>query len=170
MNRYKVFSNTAVSLLLLFSFSFTAFANSSWAWISETRPYDVLPFVAVATLLIETLALNLILKIDNWHKVFIGVLIGNLISFAVPYIGYSNTTPYAGYYTLIQILNRGPFYTVGAAFLILTVAVELPFMYFWLKKEVENKKKLVAVAILLNTVTTVMVAVVERVFCEGYYA
>ena len=170
MNRYKVISNTSVAFLLLFSFSFTAFANSSWVWISETRPYDVLPFVAAATLAIETAALNLILKIDNWHKVFSGVLIGNLISFAIPYIGYSNTTPYAGYYTLTQILQRGPFYTVGAAFLIITVAVELPFMYFWLKKDVKNKKLLVLVTVVANVVTTAMVALVERLLCEGYYA
>ena len=170
MNRYKAITNTTITALLVFAFSFTAFANSSWVWISETRPYDVLPFVAAATLAIETAALNLILKIGNWHKVFSGVLIGNLISFAVPYIGYSNTTTYAGYYTLTQILQRGPFYTVGAAFLIITVAVELPFMYFWLKKSVKSKKLLILTTIIANIVTTAMVAIVERLLCEGYYA
>lgn len=170
MNRYKLITNTVTTSMLIFIFSLTAFANSSWVWISETRPYDVLPFVALATLIIETAALNGFLKIGNWHRVFTGVLIGNLISFAVPYIGYSNTTPYAGYYTLTQILQRGPFYTVGAAFLIITVAVELPFMYFWLKKSVKNKKLLVLVTVLANVVTTAMVAVVERILCEGYYA
>ena len=101
---------------------------------------------------------------------FTGVLIGNLISFAVPYIGYSNTTPYAGYYTLTQILNRGPFYTVGAAFLIITIMVELPFMYFWLRKDVTNKKKLILVTVLVNIITTALVALTERLLCEGYYA
>lgn len=170
MNRYKLITNTVTTSMLIFIFSLTAFANSSWVWISETRPYDVLPFVAIATLIIETAALNGFLKIGNWHRVFTGVLIGNLISFAVPYIGYSNTTPYAGYYTLTQILQRGPFYTVGAAFLIITVAVELPFMYFWLKKSVKNKKLLVLVTVVANVVTTAMVALVERLLCEGYYA
>ncbi len=170
MNRYKLITNTVTTSMLIFIFSLTAFANSSWVWISETRPYDVLPFVALATLIIETAALNGFLKIGNWHRVFTGVLIGNLISFAVPYIGYSYTTPYAGYYTLTQILQRGPFYTVGAAFLIITVAVELPFMYFWLKKSVKNKKLLVLVTVIANVVTTAMVALVERFFCEGYYA
>ena len=169
MNRYKTITNTTITALLVFAFSLTAFANSSWVWISETRPYDVLPFVALATLIIETTALNLILKIGNWHKVFSGVLIGNLISFAVPYIGYSNTTPYYDM-PLSYILERGPFYTVGAAFLFLTVAVELPFMYFWLKKDVKNKKLLVLVTVLANVVTTAMVALVERLLCEGHYA
>ena len=169
MNRYKAITNTTITALLVFAFSFTAFANSSWAWISETRPYDVLPFVAIATLAIETAALNLTLKIGNWHKVFSGVLIGNLISFAVPYIGYSNTPPYYDM-PLSYILERGPFYTVGAAFLFLTVAVELPFMYFWLKKSVKNKKLLVLVTVVANVVTTAMVALAERLLCEGYYA
>lgn len=170
MNRYKLITNTVTTSMLIFIFSLTAFANSSWVWISETRPYDVLPFVAIATLIIETAALNGFLKIGNWHRVFTGVLIGNLISFAVPYIGYSNTTPYADYLSLPEILNRGPFYTVGTAFLIMTLAVELPFMYFWLKKDVKNKRLLVLVTVLANVVTTAMVALVERLFCEGYYA
>ena len=168
MNRYKTISSTAITTLLIFTFSLTAFANSSWVWISETRPYDVLPFVAIATLAIETAALNLILKIGNWHKVFSGVLIGNLISFAVPYIGYSNTTPYYDM-PLSYILERGPFYTVGAAFLFLTVVVELPFIYFWLKKSVKNKKLMVLVTVLANVFTTAMVAAVERLFCEGHW-
>ena len=166
MNRYKLITNTVTTSMLIFIFSLTAFANSSWVWISETRPYDVLPFVAIATLIIETAALNGFLKIGNWHKVFSGVLIGNLISFAVPYIGYSNTTPYYDM-PLSYILERGPFYTVGAAFLFLTVAVELPFIYFWLKKDVKNKKLLVLTTVMANIVTTVMVAVAERVLCEG---
>ena len=166
MNRYKAITNTTITALFILAFSFTAFANSSWVWISETRPYDVLPFVAIATLAIETAALNLILKIGNWHRVFTGVLIGNLISFAIPYIGYSNTTPYYDM-PLSYILERGPFYTVGAAFLFLTVAVELPFIYFWLKKDVKNKKLLVFVTVVANVVTTAMVALVERLLCEG---
>ena len=168
MNRYKAVSGTATAVLLISMFSLTAFANSSWVWISETRPYDVLPFVAAATLAIETVAINLFLKIGKWHKVFTGVLIGNLISFAVPYIGYSNTTPYYDM-PLSQILERGPFYTVGGAFLVITVAVELPFMYLWLKKDVQNKKLLILVTILANVVTTAMVAIVERLFCEGHW-
>ncbi len=168
MNRYKLITNTVTTSMLIFIFSFTAFANSSWVWISETRPYDVLPFVALATLIIETAALNLILKIGNWHKVFSGVLIGNLISFAVPYIGYSNTPPYYDM-PLSYILERGPFYTVGAAFLFLTVAVELPFIYFWLKKDVKNKKLLVLITVLANVVTTAMVALAERLLCEGHW-
>ena len=168
MKIYKNLSRVGVTAILILAFSGFAFANSSWVWISETRPYDVLPFVAAATLIIETAVLNLSLKLNNWHKTFVGVLIGNLISFAVPYIGYSNTPPYYDF-PLRDILERGPFYTVGGAFLIITVAVELPFMYFWLKKDVKNKKLLILVTVLVNVVTTAMVALCERLLCEGHY-
>ncbi len=168
MKKYRLISVSAFSVLLISSFSFFAFANSSWVWISETRPYDLLPFVAAATLAVETAAYNIFLKVGNWHKVFFGVLTGNLISFAVPYLGYSNTTPYYDM-PLGYILERGPFYTVGAAFLLLTVAVEVPFMYFYLKKHTNDKKLLIAVAILINVVTTVLVAITERLFCHGHW-
>lgn len=169
MKTYKNLSVLGITAILLTCFSFSAFANSSWVWISETRPYDVLPFVAVATLIIETAMLKGFLKLPDWHKTFVGVLIGNLISFAVPYIGYSNTTPYYDM-PLSYILERGPFYTVGAAFLFLTLVIEVPFIYFFLRKETENKKLLILVTMLSNVVTTVMVAAAERLLCEGHYA
>lgn len=169
MKKYKFVSTWAVAFLLLSAFGFSAFANSSWVWISETRPYDVFPFVVAGTLAIETAAYNLFLKVGNWHKVFFGVLAGNLVSFVVPYMGYANTTPYAGVYTLKEILNRGPFYTVGTAFLLLTVIIEVPFMCFYLRKDAKDKKLTVAVAVLVNVVTTVLVALTERLLCHGHW-
>ena len=37
--------------LLLVSIPQVVSANSSWIWISETRPYDLLPIVIILTLL-----------------------------------------------------------------------------------------------------------------------
>lgn len=45
-----------------------AFADSSWYWISEKRPWDILPWVAIATILIETLAIWLIPKTKQFIK------------------------------------------------------------------------------------------------------
>ena len=168
MKKYKLFSMPVISVLGVSVFPMLASANSSWVWISETRPYDILPFVIIGTLLIETVAVNLVSKIGNWYKTFFAVLVGNIISFAVPYIGYSNATPYsdAGY-TLSQIINHGPYYTVGTAFLLLTLIIELPVVYFLLKKDADNKKKLALCIVLANIVTTVLVAIVERTLCYG---
>ena len=168
MKKYKLFSVPVISVLGTSAFTLLASANSSWVWISETRPYDILPFVIIGTLLIETVAVNLVSKVGNWYKTFFAVLVGNIISFVVPYIGYSNTTPYADAgYTLSEIINRGPYYTVGTAFLLLTLIIELPVVYFLLKKDADNKNKLALCIALANVVTTVLVAVVERTLCYG---
>ena len=168
MKKYKLFSVPVISVLGTSAFTLLASANSSWVWISETRPYDILPFVIIGTLLIETVAVNLVSKVGNWYKTFFAVLEGNIISFVVPYIGYSNTTPYADAgYTLSEIINHGPYYTVGTAFLLLTLIIELPVVYFLLKKDADNKKKLALCIVLANVVTTVLVAVVERTLCYG---
>ena len=168
MKYQRTISVSALTMLLLTVFSLTASANSSWVWISETRPYDILPFVIIATLLTETLAINIGARVDNWYKTFFAVLAGNIISFVVPYIGYSNTTPYADAgYTLSEIINRGPYYTVGTAFLLLTLIIELPIVYFWLKKDTCSKKRLAICIVAANVVTTALVALVERILCYG---
>ena len=73
MKKYKLFSMFVISSLCALSFPMLASANSSWVWISETRPYDILPFVVIGTLLIETVAVNLVGKINNWYKSFFAI-------------------------------------------------------------------------------------------------
>ena len=167
MKKYKLFSMSVISVLGISIFPMLASANSSWVWISETRPYDILPFVIIGTLLIETVAVNLVCKVGNWYKTFFAVLVGNIISFIAPYIGYSNSLYGQMGYTLSQIIDRGPYYTVGTAFLLLTLIIELPVVYFLLKKDADNKKKLALCIVLANIVTTVLVALVERTLCYG---
>ena len=169
MKHYKAISLSAVTTIIMMVFSVTVSANSSWVWISETRPYDILPFVIVGTLLIETLAVNILSKIDNWYKTFFAVLVGNIISFIAPYIGYSNSLYGQMGYTLSQIIDRGPYYTVGTAFLLLTLIIELPVVYFLLKKDANNKKKLALCIVVANVITTALVALVERTLCYGQW-
>ncbi len=170
MKNYKLYSSLILTAMLTMCMSLTAFANSSWAWISETRPYDLLPFAALGTLIIETAAITFFTKQSSWHKTFTGVFIGNALSFALPYVCYNFfTTPYSGYYTLGEILDRGPFYTVGTVFLVMTLAVEVPFMYLWLKKDTQNKKALIAATLVSNGITTGLVALTERLLCQGQW-
>ncbi len=171
MKKYKLLNCTLTALILSFSFSFMASANSSWVWITEARPYDVLPFVIIGTLFIETLIIDRIAEIGKWTKTFFGVLVGNILSFLAPYFMYANfTTPYsdAGF-SLRDILNRGPYYTVGSAFLVLTVIIELPFIYWFLRKDTQNRKKLAFVIVAVNVVTTALVALTERLLCQGQW-
>ena len=166
MKKYRIFSLFVLCLFAVQFFAFTAFANSSWFWISETRPYDVLPWVALGTLIIETVSLIAFAKIRNGYKVFSFVAIANAISFAMPYLSkyiLSNEEmfPYEKY------LENWPSYTVGFSFCLTTIIIELPVVYFALKKNSVSHKKLAITVVISNIVTTVLVAVVERIFCVG---
>ena len=166
MKKYKWLSIIIVCLFLPQIFTLTAFANSSWFWISETRPYDVLPWVAVGTVIIETISIITFAKIKRSFEVFATVTIANVISFAAPYLGkllmyYSEKMPYEMY------LENWPSYTVGILFCIATVLIELPIVYFSLRKNAISRKKFIVAIIITNIVTTILVAIIERIFCVG---
>ena len=64
-------------MALMALFSLNAFADSSWVWISEKRPFDILPWVASGTILIEWLSIWLIPKTGHSLKVLGIVMIAN---------------------------------------------------------------------------------------------
>lgn len=167
MKKYNYLSVIIISFILTLFLSTTAFANSSWIWISQSRPVDLLPFVIAGTLIIETAAINFIPKVRHLLKVFCIVTAANLASFLIPY-AYAIFSP-DNVYGSIELLERGPFYTVGIGFLFMTIIIELPIVYFSFRKSVKNKKLLIATIIGANVVTTALVAIVERVMCHGYY-
>ena len=72
-------------MALMALFSLNAFADSSWVWISEKRPFDILPWVALGTILIEWLSIWLIPKTGHALKVLGIVMIANVASFLLPY-------------------------------------------------------------------------------------
>lgn len=144
----------------------TAHTNSSWIWISRTRPVDVLPWVAIATVLCEWLLLVRFAGLRRRGKALGVVALANLASFAVPYAVY-----YLGYgidgLDFSKFLDHWPSYTVGIAFVIATIAIELPVVYAGLKNDALDRKRFVCVAIVANVLTTALVAVAERLFCRG---
>ncbi len=148
--------------MLVCALSLTASANSSWHWISSTRPYDLLPVVIAVTLTVETLALTRIAKVQPFSKVLCIVLLANSVSFAVPYV-FVDHTPY----TFYQALEHVPMYTVGVAYLIMTLLAEIPVVYFTLRKHTDRPKRLLWVTIGANAVTTALAALAERLFCRG---
>lgn len=166
MKKYKLLSFFIVCLITLQFFGITAFANSSWIWISKTRPYDVLPWVVIGTLLIETISLFAFAKLKNKFKTFVFVTLANAISFAAPYLVnlvlyYEQRFPFENY------LDNWPSYTVGIIFCVVTILIELPVVYFSLRKEADSNKKFIITVVVSNIVTTVLVAITERIFCVG---
>lgn len=168
MKKNNTVMSVILALIMSFGFSISAFANSSWVWITESRPYDVLPFVIVFTLVVETYAIAYFSKIESKSRVFVPVLIGNLLSYAMPYIVESQSM-YGEYYGLKHSIDHGPFYTVGVAFFIMTLVAELPVVYLSLRKKAENKRVLAISIVIVNILTTVAVALVERLLCRGQW-
>ena len=145
-------------------------ANSSWIWISETRPYDLLPIVAIATILIEVNMIKGQIKPGNRIRL-VGYVVGaNLVSFLFPYaVNYSHLVQVYWELSLREMFERTPAYTVGFWFLVMTIVIELPIVYFGLREKTDNKEKLRKIIIGTNIVTTIMVALVERMFCQGHW-
>lgn len=159
-----------IVFLLLLSIPQVVSANSSWYWISETRPYDVLPVVAIATILIEVGMINSSVRPKSRYRTIVYVIVANLLSFICPYvINYCQLASVKGYQPVSDMFAHWPVYTVGICFLIMTVAVELPIVYFGLKEGVEDRKKLKRIIVIANVLTTIMVAVVERTVCQGHW-
>lgn len=166
MKEHDAASAIALSALIILCCPVTAFADSSWVWISETRPYDVLPWVAILTLAIEAFSINYISPVHKLGKTCCVVALANGLSFAAPYL--LNYLSFRGMgFEFTKYLEHWPSYTVGAIYGIMTVVIELPIVYYALRKHVENKKKLIIVIIGANIVTTCMVALAERLFCRG---
>ncbi|MCI9596086.1 MAG: hypothetical protein HFE75_02075 [Firmicutes bacterium] len=161
-----VIQRAAVTVAILSCALFPAavFANSSWVWISEKRPYDLLPFVIAGTLIIEIAVIYRIPKMKKMSKVCGLVILANLLSFAVPYL---LRIPSGVGYSFVENLDAFPSYTVNILFLIMTLAVEVPFLYKFLRKDTEKEKTLLLTLIVVNVLTTIGVAVVERIFCYG---
>ena len=144
----------------------TVHADSSWIWLTRYRPWDVLPPVALATIVIEVLAIWLIPHTDNFWKTALAVILANLISFLLPYF-YMLFGPENPGYSFSQLLDSGPYYNAGGFFVFLTLFLEAPIVYNLLRKHVGSTKKLLWTIIVSNITTTAMVAVIERMITHG---
>lgn len=148
-------------------FSTVSFANSSWHWVTAS-PLKVLPFAIFFTLIIETFAIALLGKVAETKKAFIIVCLANLISFLAPYIFRAyRFIPTSGGFNLLAAFNKGPYYIVLTGYLILTLIVELPIVYLFLKKYAKAPMGLAISIISSNIITTLLVAICERQICVG---
>ena len=146
-------------------FPITAYANSSWHWLTKTVPFDILPYVVVLTLAIEYFLLKTVNVIIKPFRLLLVVCAANLASFLLPFAVL--LAPDEVGYTFEMSINHWPTYIIGLGYLFLTLIVEVPVVYYSLRGVVENKKKLVNSIIIVNVITTVMVAVIERIVCKG---
>ncbi len=167
--KHRILTGTIMSIVFLFFFPAILYANSSWHWVTAS-PFVVLPFAVIFTLLIETLAIARFGKIANLKKAFTIVSFANLLSFLAPYFERAyRFIPTSGGFSIMAAFNKGPYYIVLMGYLLLTLIVELPVVYLLLRKYTTSKKKLIAAILLSNILTTLLVAVCERIICIGQW-
>jgi len=179
MKRKSVISLITGVFILLF-LPTAAYATPSWIWLTMT-PLNILPYAAIATILIETFIIckfNSINKSKNIAFAFLFICLANLLSFILPYStlasGYAGITyehhSFAGIIEAIEFgVGAFPYYIVGGFFLFLTLVVEIPVVYASLRGKVANAKRLIIVTLCANTLTTVIIAVIERILCRGHW-
>ncbi len=158
-------------LSLLTIYPAIIYANSSWHWVTRS-PKKVLPIAVFLTLVLETIGIATYNKIKNKGKVLFIVTIANIVSFILPYVERAyRHMPTSGtwFWAWHSAFDSGPYYMVLFGFLFLTLIAEIPIVYYYLGKKVDNKKKLLYSIISVNIVTTLIVAVLERLLCRGQW-
>lgn len=167
----KKMQNGILVIMVLWGFlGREVYADSSWIWLSERRPYELLPIAVVMTIFIEVVMLVIFLKIRNIKKTVLIVTIGNALSFIIPYaFNYFMLRTDMGYESIERAFSTGPYYMVGLGYLFLTIIIELPVVYAGLKNEITDKKRGIFVICIANTVTTILVFVMERIACYGQW-
>ena len=169
MRKRRLYSLVVCLLMLATMMAMPVFANSSWRWLSDTRPYDLLPIAVVMTLVIEILAINYIPGVNDLKKTGLWVILGNLISFGATYfLAWISPGPI---YTLEEMLEHTPFYNIGGMMLMLTLFAELPLVYCMLRRQDDPKqqKTLLITIVIVNTLTTALVYFMERALVPGQW-
>ncbi len=144
-------------------------ANSSWHWLTTLRPWHLLPVGIVLTISIEAAFIYYYAEIGNKAKVLYSVVIGNILSFLVPYLIVLRPMNPGDSFPNMDSLESWPFYSVGIFYLIITVAIETPFVYFFLRNICLKKKRLVFSILGGNIFTTIFVGALERIFTYGQW-
>lgn len=165
--RNKIISMLTISTVFVVFFTITVNANSSWHWVT-TSPKTILPIAIIITLLIETFGVLKMNCITNAKRVFLIICLANILSFVSPYIERAyRFIPTSGGFSISAAFNKGPYYIVLAGYLMLTLIIEIPVVYLLLKKYVKSKKRLISSILCTNIITTILVAIGERILCIG---
>lgn len=155
-------------MILCISFAGTVYANSSWVWLTDKKPWHLLPVAVVLTLLIEITMHKYLLNIKS-VKVYVAIIIANVCSFLLPYVMVCYVNYSQVLYTVKETLNAGPTYMIRFGYLFMTLVIEVPIVRSMIKELVgeAGRKKAFSVTVISNIITTVLVFVIERMLCQG---
>ena len=160
----RILKISGILSVVLVGLTQIVFAWSAWNWTSRITPFDLLPWMIVLAITIETLFLFRYTKEDFKKTVSIVTLV-NCLSLVAPYglewlMSMSAGDSFFGY------IEQWRIYTISWGYGILTGAVEIPILYRQLKTSLE-KRKLLSYMIEINLLTTTIIFLIERMVCEG---
>lgn len=169
MRMRRLYSLAVCLTMLVAMVAMPVFANSSWRWLSDTRPYDLLPIAVVMTLVIEILAINYIPRVNNLKTTGLWVILGNLISFGATY--FIPWIAPGAIYTYEEMLEHTPFYNIGILSVLLTLFAELPLVYCMLRRKADPELQniLPLTIVIVNILTTTLVYFMERALVPGQW-
>ena len=158
-NLKKLISHGLIGFLAMYPA--IIYANSSWHWLTRS-PKKVLPIAVFFTLVLETIGIATYNKIKDRGKVLFIVTLAERSKRHIPTSG-------TWFWAWRSAFDSGPYYMVLFGYLFLTLLAEIPIVYYYLCKKVDNKKRLLYSIISVNIVTTLIVAVLERLLCRGQW-
>jgi len=129
---------TITFILFIFALTYpiAAYANSSWHWVTYSSK-KILPYAVIITLLIETVGIKLLGKVNSWSRTLAVVTLANMISFIFPYFERAlshKATAGEFIWTWKSAFDSGPYYMILFGYLFLTLVLEMPVVYHFLKK------------------------------------
>ncbi|KMK75841.1 hypothetical protein [Alkalihalobacillus pseudalcaliphilus] len=168
MNKWMAF----VSVIFILSVPTNVLANSSWQWLMGS-PKEILLLAILFTLLVEIGFILIFLRNEQIKVISIVILVvsgANLLSFIGPYIfrtlsfmDFTRNWAEAWSYSFMS----GPYYIILMGYLLLTIVIEVPLVYQFLKQQTKNEKGLLVILITINIITTLIVSIIERLIYQG---
>jgi hypothetical protein len=159
---------TFFSVLFMMCLPTTVFANSSWQWLTSS-PKEWLPVAVSLTLSIEIAGILLFATLNKGLglklKMVLLIIGANLASFLLPYISRALQLQifYDGWGEAWNgAFESGPYYIVLLGYLMLTLLVEVPIVYHFSKKHAKWPRALLVTIVVVNVITTLIVALLER--------
>jgi hypothetical protein len=125
----------------------------------------VLPFAIVFTLAVEIFAVLKFGRVKRRLRASLVVTVANLASFLLPLLFFWLIADIALPISPIDFISESPFYIVSSGFLLLTLVVELPIVFFTLGRETAYSSRLLLSIIISNTFTTAAIFVAEHLLC-----
>ena len=162
MKRHSIIATPLTILTLIFTLNTTAFAYSHMK--VAPIPFDYtkyFPLIVGGMLVIEGIMILLLTDIKRIVNVSFAVLVANVASFALTRIGIGllrHEVFYKGMITQGLISSN---IIAGAAYLVVSLIIELPILYFMLRVFTPKKVRLMVVATAANIVSTVAFVIVE---------